>query len=196
METSGLIAFWIYVTGLLGWYAVWHYLLGFGMLKKLKLLHIPFWGAQFVFIVNMILAFFAVSHDYTTELALYPYVESNAKTVAGMSLAIAVFWVFVTKDKLLDEAHTLVKFFLWLLFWAFLMSVMGTLPLYWVPPGGHWLTSLRHIKSVPFFYSLFILASALVVFMYELAYTKRLANELPQLNLGEDANDEEATPSK
>jgi hypothetical protein len=190
METSGLIAFWIYLIGLLGWYAVWHYLLGFTILKKLKLLHLSFWGAQLVFIVNIILAVFAVTHDYATELALYPYVESNAKTVAGMSLAIAVFWVFVTKDKLLEEAHALVKIFLWLLFWAFLISVMGTLPLYWVPPGDHWLTALRHIKSVPFFYSLFILASALIVFMYELAYKRKLVDELPPLTFGKDANDE------
>jgi hypothetical protein len=43
---------------------------------------------------------------------------------------------------------------------------------------------------VPFFYSLFILASALVVFMYELAYKRKLVDELPQLTFGEDTNDE------
>ena len=184
MNSSTMIALIIYSIGLIGWYAVWHYLVGFSLLKKMKLLRLPFWCAQFVFIVNIILALFAVNHDYSTELQLYPYVEANAKTVAGMSLAIAVFWVFAAADKLLDQAPLLVKLFLWLLFWAFLLSVLGTLPLYWVPPGDLWLTTLRHIKSVPYFYSLFILASALIVFLYELAYKRDFANDVPELTLG------------
>ena len=184
MHKSSIIALVVYSIGLFGWYGVWHYLIGFSLLKKIRLLYFPFWGAQFVFAVNIILAFFSVDHDYATELQLYPYVENNAKTIAGMSLAIAVFWVFVTNDRVLDKAHILVKLFLWLLFWAFLISVIGTLPHYWVPPGDQWLTTLRHIKSVPYFYSLFVLASALIVFLYELGYKKGLVNQIPDLKLG------------
>ncbi|MDW6004177.1 hypothetical protein [Vibrio mangrovi] len=181
---NAMTALTTYTIGWAGWFLTWHFLIGFPLLKKMKLLHFPFWGAQFVFIVNIVLGYFSINLDYSTELQLYPYVESNAKSVAGMSLAIAVFWVFATKDKLLDHADVLVKLFLWLLFWAFLISVIGTLPLYWVPPGGVWLTALRHIKSVPYFYSLFILASALVVFIYKLAYRKTLAYEISPLKLG------------
>jgi hypothetical protein len=194
METVVLVTLAVYVAGLLGWYAIWHLLVGYPTLSKMKLLHLPFWGAQMVFVVNIVLAFFSVANDYNTELALYPYVESNAKTVAGMSLAIAVFWVFASRDKVLQQASALVKVFLWLLFWAFLTSVVGTLPLYWVPPGDYWLTTLRHIKSVPFFYSLFLLASALVVFMYELRYKREFIAELPELRLRDDGGKETDEP--
>jgi hypothetical protein len=185
METHGYLAFGIYFLGLIGWYAVWHFLLSFSILKKLKLLNLTFWGAQFVFIVNMFLAYFAVYIDYSTELQLYPYVENNAKTVAVMSLAIAVFWVFVSKGEKLDQAHDLVKIFLWLIFWAFLFSVVGTLPLYWVPPGDYWLTTLRHIKSVPYFYALFLLASAIIVFLYELGFKRKLILGIQRLSFRE-----------
>ena len=188
MNNTTIIALIVYSIGLIGWYFIWYLVVGFGLLKKMRLLHFPFWGAQFVFVVNIILAFFAVDHEYAIELQLYPYVENNAKAVASMSLAIAVFWVFVTKDKLLDKAHLPVKLFLWLLFWAFLISVVGTLPLYWVPPGDQWLTTLRHIKSVPYFYSLFILASALIVFLYELAFRKNQIHDIPVLTLGSIQN--------
>jgi uncharacterized membrane protein YfcA len=158
-------------------------------------LNLTFWGAQFVFIVNMFLAYFAVPLDYSTELQLYPYVENNAKTVAGMSLAIAIFGVFVSKGEKLEEAHDLVKIFLWLIFWAFLFSVVGSLPLYWVPPGENWLTTLRHIKSVPYFYALFLLASSIIVFLYEIRFKRKIIKELPKLSFSEkqptDVIDEE-----
>jgi len=189
VEMSGYIAFMAYLVGLAGWYGVWHYLLGFSILKRMKLLLLPFLGAQFVFGVNMVLAFFTESCDYTTELALYQYVEANATTVGGMSLAIAVFWVFASRGNMLEEADPLVKMFLWLLFWSFLFSVLGVLPLYWCPPGGYWLMTLRHIKTVPFLYGLFTLASALVVFMYKLGYKRNLADVISVLSFGDDAED-------
>ncbi len=165
-------------------------------------LHIQFsssyiiWGAQFVFVANIVLGYFAVAHGYDIELQLYPYVESNGKAVAAMSLAIAVFWVFVTKGKLLDEAQARVRIFLWLLLWAFLISVLGTLPLYWVPPGDHCLTVLRHLKSVPLFYSIFLLGSALIVFLYELEYKRTLIDQLSQRTFGEDAEGSEDTEAR
>ncbi|ROQ24204.1 hypothetical protein [Gallaecimonas pentaromativorans] len=183
------IAITVYSLGLLGWYGLWHALVGYPLLAKLKYLRIPFWGAQFVFVANVVLGYYTPEIDYQTELALYPYVEANATTVASMSLAIAVFWVFVSKDKPLEEAGSLVKIFLWLLLWSFLISVMGALPLYWVPPGGYWLMTLRHLKCLPFFYSLFLLSSALIVFMYELRYRRTHLHELSPIAFSKDVED-------
>lgn len=194
--TMEFIAISIYVVGLIGWYGVWSAIIGFTLLSKLKLLHFPFWGCQLVFMINIVLELFIDEQDsvcvagragegcYQAQLSLYNYVEANGTALASMSLAIAVFWVFVSKDKILRQSDVLVKLFLWLLFWAFLLSVVGTLPLYWMPTYGYWLPTLRHLKSVPYFYALFILASALVVFLYKLNYQRELAEHIPRIRLG------------
>ena len=49
----------VYSLGLLLWFPLWHLLVGYGLLRKMKLLYLVFLGAPFVFIVNIILAFFA-----------------------------------------------------------------------------------------------------------------------------------------
>ncbi len=170
----------LYSIGLLLWFPIWHYLVGFSLLKKMKLLYIAFLGAPFVFTVNIILSFFSTIREYDLELELYPYVEANAKTVAVLSLAIAIFVVIKIKATALEESSARTKLFLWLIFWAFLFSVLGTLPLYWVPSQKYWLTTLRHIKSVPLFYSLFILAAAIIVFMYETGYKRKIIQELEE----------------
>ena len=171
------IALIVYSIGLLFWFPIWHYLVGYSLLKKMKLLYIAFWGAPFVFIINIILSFFSSVNKYDLELQLYPYVEENAKIVAVLSLAIAIFAVIEIKSKL-DELTPRTKTFLWLIFWAFLLSTLGTLPLYWVPPQKYWLTALRHIKCLPLFYSLFILGAAIIVFMYETGYKRKTIQEI------------------
>ena len=114
------IALILYSIGLLLWFPIWHYLVGFSLLKKMKLLYIAFWGAPFVFTVNIILSFFSTMREYDLELKLYPYVEANAKTVAVLSLAIAIFVVIEIKATALEESSARTKLFLWLIFWAFL----------------------------------------------------------------------------
>jgi len=173
----------VYSLGLLLWFLIWHYLVGYSLLRKLKLLYLAFLGAPFVFIVNIILTFFADMPEYNFELQLYPYVEGNAKTVAVLSLAIAVFVVIRIGGKQIDETKPLIKLFLWLIFWSFLISALGTLPLYWVPSDKYWLTSLRHIKSVPLFYSLFILGAAIIIFMYETGYKRKIIQEVEETEI-------------
>jgi len=74
-------------------------------------------GCLFVLAVNFFLAFFSSVPDFATELPIYNYVETNATTVAGLTLAIAIF-VVVTFDK---EVHVLgtttARKFLWLTLW-------------------------------------------------------------------------------
>jgi hypothetical protein len=87
-------------------------------------------------------------------------------------LAIAVFVVIEFKGvgTLLKGPRS--RMFLSLLLWSFLLSVVGCLPFYWMPPKEGWLTALRHIKTVPFTYSLFILAAAIILFINELKNVK------------------------
>jgi hypothetical protein len=177
------IALIVYSFGLLFWFPLWHYLVGYSLLRKMKLLYISFLGAPFVFIVNIILAFFSKVNELDIEQWLYPYVEGNAKTVAVLSLAIAVFVVLRISGEQLDKTRPNIKLFLWLIFWAFLISVMGTLPLYWVPSDKYWLTALRHIKCVPLFYSLFILGSAIIIFMYETGYKRKTIQEIKETKI-------------
>jgi hypothetical protein len=168
----------VYSIGLLLWFFIWHFLVGYSLLKKMKLLYISFLGAPFVFIVNIIVSFFSPINEYSQELNLYPYVEANAKTVATLSFAIALFVVLGIKNQKLSESDPCTKLFLWLIFWAFLFSVIGTLPLYWMPPQKYWFTALRHLKSVPLFYSLSILGAAIIVFMYETGYKRKTIQEI------------------
>lgn len=111
MSTSSIIAIYIYSIGLVGWYIVWYLIVGFKLLQKIKLLYFPFLAAQFVFIMNIWLAIYSIDANYEIELSLYSYVESNGKSVAGMSLAIAVFWGFVSKDEILIKSDILIKLF-------------------------------------------------------------------------------------
>jgi len=157
----------IYFLAGIGWLYAWRAIVGYDWLRQVPLLWVAFIGCLFVLAVNIFLAFFSSVPDFATELPIYNYVETNATTVAGLTLAIAIF-VVVTFDK---EVHVLgtttARKFLWLTLWAFLFAVVGCLPLYWVPERTGWLTVLRHLKTVPFTYSLFILSSAMIVFLYE-----------------------------
>jgi hypothetical protein len=173
----------VYSLGLLLWFLVWHYLVGYSLLRKVKLLYIAFFGAPFVFIVNIILGFYSIVPEYNIELQLYPYVEDNSKTVGVLSLAIAVFVALRFKGGELDMTKPMIKLFLWLIFWAFLLSVLGALPLYWMPSDKYLLTALRHIKSVPLFYSLFILGAGIIVFMYETGYKRKIIQEIEETKI-------------
>ncbi|GAG38743.1 unnamed protein product, partial [marine sediment metagenome] len=156
----------IYVAGLLLWFFVWKVLVGYKWLKIERLMYLPFVGGVFAFFVNTILAFYAQIPEYGVEIGIYGFVESNAKTIATFTLGIAVF-VVVTFEKtvnILDRDES--RQFLQLVFSSFLLSVVGVLPLYWVPQNYGWLTTLRHLKTVPYLYSLFIFAAAMVIYIY------------------------------
>lgn len=162
------LAIFIYVVGLVLWFFVWKSLVGYKWIQLEKLMLLPFLGGIFAFLANIFLAFFAEIPEYGVEIGIYGFVESNAKTIATFTLGIAVF-VVVTFEKtvsILDQEES--RKFLQLVFSSFLLSVIGVLPLYWVPQNFGWLTTLRHLKTVPYLYSLFIFAAALVIYIYEI----------------------------
>lgn len=158
----------IYGLAIPGWLYVWRWLVGYDWLAKQRLLYISLGGALFVFAVNIGLAFVTQTPGYDTELKVYAYVEQNAKTVAGFALAIAIFVLLKFEKEVGAMERPSSRKFLSLIFWSFLFAVVGCMPLYWMPPIDGWLTILRHLKTVPFTYSLFILASAIIIFIYEI----------------------------
>ena len=172
-----ILAVLIYIIGLILWFFVWKVLVGYKWLKTERLMYLPFLGGIFAFVVNIFLAFNAQIPEYAIEIGIYGFVESNAKTIATFTLGIAVF-VVVTFDKtvnILDQKES--RQFLQLVFSSFLMSVVGVLPLYWVPQKFGWLTTLRHLKTVPYLYSLFIFAAAMAIYIYEIRKVNFLKDE-------------------
>ena len=167
----------IYVVGLVLWFFIWKSLVGYKWIKLEKLMLLPFLGGIFAFLINIFLAYFAEIPEYGVEIGIYGFVESNAKTIATFTLGIAVF-VVVTFEKtvsILDQEES--RHFLQLVFSSFLLSVVGVLPLYWVPQNYGWLTTLRHLKTVPYLYSLFIFAAALTIYIYEIRKDTNLDKE-------------------
>ena len=161
------IALTIYSVACVLWLPTWRYIVGFKVLREQRLMLLPFLGAFFVLGMNILLALNTSIPSHDKELLLYPYVESNATTVAGLALAISIFVVIIFEKDVRALSERTAKKFLQLVFWSFLFSLMGCLPLYWMPPEFLWLTVLRHLKTVPFTFGLFLLAAAMVVFIYE-----------------------------
>ena len=164
----------IYAVGLMFWFVFWQWAIGYDRLTKERTLHIALWGGALVFLINMILTSLAEIPEYGVEIGIYSFVEDNAKTVAGFTLGIAVFVVVTFRDTVSLEREESRKF-LQLVLTSFLFSIMGVLPLYWVPQVFGWLTVLRHLKTVPYLYSLFTLAAAMMIYLHQLRAAGRLA---------------------
>ena len=163
----------IYLVGIVLWLVFWRVLVGFKRTRKNRLLYLPLLGCVLVLLINMGMASIAEVPEYGIEVGIYGFVERNAITVATFTLGIAVF-VVLTFDKtasLLDREES--REFLLLVFSSFVLSLLGVLPLYWVPQVYGWLTTLRHLKTVPYTYSLFILAAAMVIYLAEILESRR-----------------------
>lgn len=70
------------------------------LLKKEPLMHIPFWGACFAFLLNISLAIISEIPTYQVEIGIYSFVETNGIIIAGFARAIAVFVVITFKDSI------------------------------------------------------------------------------------------------
>jgi len=180
MNIFQIISVGIYAVGLILWFHTWKILIGYDWLNIIPKLKITFFGGAFTLFVNMILATISEIPEYGIELGVYAYVERNAITVCGLSLAIATF-IIVTFSKVTTvETDEKMTKFLTLVFTAFLLGVLGVLPLYWVPQIYGWLTILRHLKTIPELYSVFILGSAMIIYVdsIKIQDIKAVAKEL------------------
>jgi hemerythrin-like metal-binding protein len=165
MNEFKILSILIYIIGLPLWFFLWRQLIGFEWLEKIPKLKITFYGGAFALIVNLILTYFSEIPEYGVELGIYAYVERNAITVAGLSLAIATFIIVTFSRVTTVEQDEKMHIFLTSVFTSFLMGILGVLPLYWVPQIYGWLTILRHLKTIPELYSVFILGSAMIIYI-------------------------------
>jgi hypothetical protein len=165
MDEFKIISVVAYSIGLVGWFLIWKFIIGYDWLKKEPLMHIPLWGGVIVLLINIFLTGISSTPSYEIEIGIYNYVEKNGITVAGFSMAIAVFVVLTFKDSINVLRHD---------------ESTQFLPLYWIPQVDGWLTVLRNLKTIPFLYSLFTLASAIVIYLHILKKdlkTKKLQDE-------------------
>lgn len=192
MDTFQIIAVLIYVVALPLWVFFWKRLIGFEWLRKIPKLKITFYGGLFAILVNVMLAYVSEIPSYAVEVDLYPYVERNAITLAGLSLAIATF-IIVTFSRVTSvEQDEKMHLFLQAVFTSFLLGVLGVLPLYWVPQIYGWLTTLRHLKTIPELYSVFVLGSAMIIYVDSIRMRdlKDLATQLKQRGRAEQKRDQ------
>jgi hypothetical protein len=155
----------IYLGGLLAWVVMWRLTVGYGWLRREPLLHIPFWGGALVLAINVLLAATGEIQPYEVEIGIYGFVETNSITIGGFSLGIAVFVVFTFDKAISPMQREESRKFLQLVFSAFLLAIIGVLPLYWVPQTAYAITLLKHLKTIPFTWSAFTLAAAIVIYI-------------------------------
>ena len=155
----------VYLGGLLAWILLWRLMVGYGWLRREPLLHIPFWGGVLVLAINVLLAATGEMQPYEVEIGIYGFVETNSITIGGFSLGIAVFVVFTFDKAISPMQREESRKFLQLVFSAFLLAVIGVLPLYWVPQTAYAITLLKHLKTIPFTWSAFTLAAAIVIYI-------------------------------
>lgn len=165
----------VYLTGAVGWLLIWQRLISFDALRQNQLLWLPLVAAELVFMINIWLCMVSRDlelMDFNAGLTVYAYVEQNATTISGMALGIAIFIVVEFRDSGLMMDRAVARRFLSLILWSFLIAIIGCLPLYWIPAREDWLMLLKSLKTVPFTYALFILASAIVLFLAEIKNSK------------------------
>jgi hypothetical protein len=177
----------VYSAGLLAWIVMWRLMVGRGWLRRERLLHIPFWGGVLVLGINILLAATGEMQPYAVEIGVYGFVETNSITIGGFSLGIAVFVVFTFDKAISPLQREESRKFLQLVFSAFLLAVIGVLPLYWVPQTAYAITLLKHLKTIPFTWSAFTLAAAIVIYIRLMRIEMRRAREETAASISEDA---------
>lgn len=166
MDIYESISIGLYAAGLVFWFPLWKIVMGYSYFKKEPYLYLPFAGCILLFLVNILLTWLGHTPEYEVEIGIYEYVENNGVTVAGFAMAIAVFVVLTFREHVNVLNHPESKKFLELVFYSFLIVLLGVLPLYWIPQTDGWLTVLRNFKTIPYLYSLFILASGIILFIH------------------------------
>ena len=152
-----------YIVGLIGWLILWNYIPGYRWLKREKLMYIPFILCLVTFLINLYLVSIAQIPIYGGEITI---LEGNAKAIAGFSLGITAFVILTFKAKMNILEMKEAEVFLKLIFVSFLFIVLGVLPLYWGPQTDEYLGMLRHLKMVPYLYSVYLFASGIMVFLH------------------------------
>ena len=160
--------FLIYSLGCGVWFIVWYFLDGYGLMSNTFLLWFPFIACLIILIANMLLWKSIERNEdcenYDKELQKIQYVERNAAhmvtAITGVLIIAAAISAMkgntpIPKDVIMFEST------------AFICSVVGVLPKYWIPSKkSHWMVVLRHLKTVPFTYAISLFLSGLLTLLY------------------------------
>ncbi len=173
-----ILSFVIYLLGILGWLFIWKVYDGYKLMKEKKALIFIFVMTLIILITNALLVLVSPIPPFDIELKIYEYVEVNARVLATMSLAIAVFAHYSLNP--IKQSFELVHYFLFYSMFGFVTIMIGVFPLYWMPAIDGWLTILRHIKTVFYTYSLVSITSAIIVFIYTIIdmFSKKSNNQI------------------
>jgi hypothetical protein len=173
-----IFSFIIYLLGIVGWLFIWKIYDGYKLMKEKKALIFIFVMTFIIFITNALLVLVSPIPPFDVELKIYEYVEVNARVLATMSLAIAVFAHYSLSP--IKQSFELINYFLFYSMFGFVTIMLGVFPLYWMPAIDGWLTILRHIKTVFYTYSLISITSAIIVFIYTIIdiFSKKPNNQI------------------
>lgn len=151
----------IYLIGIVIWVIIW--LVGiFGVgadvfigFNYWWLLFIPFFACVFGLLVNAIIWWRDRSFgDYPTEVTIIEIVEGHVERLA---LAISIVLFVAAMMRVLYLSFILYEIL------ALACAFGGVLPLYWIPCDTvKNLVKLRHIKTIPYFYSIFFFIAGLI----------------------------------
>ncbi len=178
MDGFVIFSFIIYLLGIVGWLFIWKIYDGYKLMKEKKALIFIFVMTFIIFITNALLVLVSPIPPFDVELKIYEYVEVNARVLATMSLAIAVFAHYSLSP--IKQSFELINYFLFYSMFGFVTIMLGVFPLYWMPAIDGWLTILRHIKTVFYTYSLISITSAIIVFIYTIIdiFSKKPNNQI------------------
>lgn len=159
-----------YIGAAVGWFFLWNMCGGYSVLQEKKLLYIPYVLCPFTLCANAVLVHWERFPPYELERVIHEHLVSNARVIATLALAVGIFVRIGLKPKFFDQ-------FLCFILLAFALAVAGVLPVYWQPAVRFTLTCLRHLKTIPYTYSIYLLTAALLCFMDEGATTPSGASD-------------------
>lgn len=157
----------IYLLGIILWVFVWYLIDGFYLSGETKLLWFPFIACIFILITNLFLwKNLEDVHDcdqYENELNKLQYVERNAAhlvtAITGL-LLIAAAISDLKGNASIPKSSTMFESI------AFICAVVGVLPKYWIPSKkSTWLIMLRHLKTLPYTYSVALFLGGLITLL-------------------------------
>jgi len=156
--------FLIYFLGCCLWLAIWYFVGGYEFMSQNLLFWFPFLSCLFILISIISFWRVAISYEkYEVELRLIETVEKHA---AHMVTAISTVLIIAAAISAIKGQALLPKEFILFESMAFICAVVGVLPLYWIPSQNvHWLVMLRHLKTVPFTYSISLFLAGLLVLL-------------------------------
>jgi len=165
----------IYVIGIIGWFLFWHLYIKKDILKKVKLLHIPFYLCLFFLTANLFVSGVNTTVGETQlEENLFLFLDSRSNLVISSiaSILVVATIIYGTSNRKFP-----LKF---IEFEAFsFISLLGLMaPVIWIPGGNtNHLMYLRHFQTIAFLWGVFLCISGIMILLYDLSDMHKTKHE-------------------